>query len=78
MLTNGEYISPLHRVVSSGKERMSAVLFYYPAYDAKIPKLAKQKYSLFENQDVSKDASVDLNSMSFGEFIEEKWKQVKR
>ena len=78
MLTNGEYISPLHRVVSSGKERMSAVLFYYPAYDAKIPTLAKQKYSLFENQELSKDASVDLNSMSFGEFIEEKWKQVKR
>jgi len=64
--------------LSSGKERMSAVLFYYPAYDAKIPTLAKQKYSLFENQDLSKDASVDLNSMSFGEFIEEKWKQVKR
>lgn len=78
MLTNGEYISPLHRVVSSGKERMSAVLFYYPAYDAKIPTLANQKYSLFENQDVRKEASVDLNSMSFGEFIEEKWKQVKR
>ena len=78
MLTNGAYISPLHRVVSSGKERMSAVLFYYPAYDAKIPTLANQKYSLFENQDVKSDANVDLNALSFGEFIEEKWKQVKR
>lgn len=78
MLTNGEYISPLHRVVSSGKERMSAVLFYYPAYDAKIPVLANQKYSLFENQDSSKEVVTDINSMSFGEFIEEKWKQVKR
>jgi isopenicillin N synthase-like dioxygenase len=78
MLTNGEYISPLHRVVSSGKERMSAVLFYYPAYDAKIPTLAKQKYSLFENQDVSQEAVTDISTMSFGEFIEEKWKQVRR
>jgi len=78
MLTNGEYISPMHRVVSSGKERISAVLFYYPAYDAKIPTLAKQKYSLFENQDSSKEAVADISSMSFGEFIEEKWKQVKR
>ena len=78
MLTNGEYISPLHRVVSSGSERMSAVLFYYPAYDAKIPTLAKQKYSLFENQNQTQDTVADISSMSFGEFIEEKWKQVRR
>jgi len=54
------------------------VLFYYPAYNAKIPTLANQKYSLFENQDSSKEVVTDINSMSFGEFIEEKWKQVKR
>jgi len=53
-------------------------LFYYPAYDAKIPTIANQKYSLFENQDISQDASIDINSISFGEFIEEKWKQVRR
>jgi len=80
LLTGGNYISPLHRVISSGNERLSAVLFYYPAFDAKIPLMGKQQYSLFSDQQqggvsVSKD---ELAEKSFGEFIAEKWMQVKR
>lgn len=80
LLTGGQFISPLHRVVSAGRERMSAVLFYYPSYDARIPLLGKQTYSLFSDQqekggNISKD---ELMNKSFGQFIAEKWQQVKR
>jgi isopenicillin N synthase-like dioxygenase len=82
LLTDGQYISPLHRVVSNGKERLSAVLFYYPDYEARIPVLGKQDYSLFANQqdgnNSNKSIALDIEKMSFGEFIAEKWQQVKR
>ncbi|KAJ3267697.1 hypothetical protein HK104_005702, partial [Borealophlyctis nickersoniae] len=39
LLTGGKVLSPLHRVVTPEKERLSAVFFYYPSYDAKIPNL---------------------------------------
>jgi isopenicillin N synthase-like dioxygenase len=80
LLTGGKYISPKHRVVSEGKERTSAVFFYYPSYDAKIPPLANQDYSLFVNQKENGEAvSPDnLAEFSFGEYIAEKWLQVKR
>jgi len=80
LLTGGEYISPLHRVVSSGRERMSAVLFYYPSYDAKMPLLGGQDYSLFKDQREFVDLPIihTIPKNSFGEFIEEKWLQVQR
>lgn len=80
LLTGGKYISPLHRVVSSGNERLSAVLFYYPAFDARIPTMGHQAYSLFtDQQQGGKDISIsELEGMSFGEFIAEKWRQVRR
>jgi len=80
LLTGGEYKSPLHRVVSSGQERMSAVLFYYPAYDARIPLLTGQDYSLFKNQKTDGKA-IDADALSrkpFGQYIQEKWEQVQR
>jgi isopenicillin N synthase-like dioxygenase len=80
LLTSGEYISPLHRVVSEGKERMSGVLFYYPSYDAKIPLLGNQTYSLFTNQ-LEDGGVVDASSITekpFGQYIREKWEQVQR
>lgn len=80
LLTGGEYVSPLHRVVSEGKERMSAVLFYYPSYDARIPMLANQDYSLFRDQQENGHQlhKNELGDKSFGQFIAEKWQQVKR
>ena len=80
LLTRGEYSSPLHRVVSEGKERMSGVLFYYPSYDARIPLLGKQDYSLFKNQ-VKDGGMVDTTAVTdkpFGQYIREKWEQVQR
>jgi isopenicillin N synthase-like dioxygenase len=80
LLTGGKYISPVHRVISSGNERLSSVLFFYPAYDAKIPLMGQQQYSLFTDQ---QPGGVTINKhelpeKSFGEFIAEKWRQVKR
>ncbi|KAF9114029.1 hypothetical protein BGX27_000297 [Mortierella sp. AM989] len=46
LLTGGKLISPLHRVVSNGKEeRYSMCCFYYPDYDAKIPLLVQDEAS---------------------------------
>jgi len=80
LLTGGSYISPLHRVISSGNERLSAVLFYYPAFDAKIPLIGNQDYSLFTDQQQGGFSlnKEELSDKSFGEFIAEKWRQVKR
>ncbi|KAG0268640.1 hypothetical protein DFQ27_006142 [Actinomortierella ambigua] len=61
LLTGGKFISPLHRVVSNGEqERYSMCCFYYPDYDARIPRLvpesetrgqaAKASYSLLRDQ----------------------------
>eukprot|EP00457_Paulinella_chromatophora_P007997 gb/GEZN01008024.1/.p1 GENE.gb/GEZN01008024.1/~~gb/GEZN01008024.1/.p1 ORF type:complete len:423 (-),score=44.63 gb/GEZN01008024.1/:125-1393(-) len=37
LLTEGRYLSPLHRVVNRDQERLSTVFFYYPDYDSRIP-----------------------------------------
>jgi isopenicillin N synthase-like dioxygenase len=65
LLTRGKLISPLHRVVSNGKEeRYSMCCFYYPDYDAKIPVLvqddisgqaATASYSLLRDQRADED-----------------------
>ena len=81
LLTGGRYISPLHRVVSEGKERCSAVFFYYPDYDARIPLLNNDKrYSLFKEQRMGgKGLKLkEIEEKSFGEYINEKWTQVAR
>ncbi|KAF9354445.1 hypothetical protein BGX34_011016 [Mortierella sp. NVP85] len=44
LLTRGQLISPLHRVVSNGQEeRYSMCCFYYPDYHAKIPLLVEEQ-----------------------------------
>lgn len=80
LISDGKLKSPLHRVVSDGRERYSSVLFYYPNYDAKIPKLNnKADLSLFKNQvEGGKEKEFNLEKMSFGEYIGEKWVQVSR
>lgn len=78
LLTHGEYISPLHRVISEGVERTSGVFFFYPDYDARIPVLGKQQYSLLTNQKKSADSKIDPGETPFGEFIRKKWEQVQR
>ncbi|KAF9204348.1 hypothetical protein BGZ49_005400 [Haplosporangium sp. Z 27] len=65
LLTGGKLISPLHRVVSNGKEeRYSMCCFYYPDYDAKIPLLVQDEvsgqaasgnYSLLRDQRAEED-----------------------
>ena len=80
MLTGGSYVSPLHRVIAEHRERLSAVFFYYPAYDARIPLLGTQSYSLLHNQQ-QRGGVVDrarLAEMSFGDYLTEKWRQVQR
>ncbi|KAJ3057310.1 hypothetical protein HK097_009263 [Rhizophlyctis rosea] len=70
LLTNGRVVSPLHRVVSPKQERLSAVFFYYPDYDARIPVLSGDgeggdsgsiaRLSLFRDQSIVLDESERL------------------
>ncbi|KAF9359974.1 hypothetical protein BGX26_010902 [Mortierella sp. AD094] len=79
LLTGGKLISPLHRVVSNGKEeRYSMCCFYYPDYDAKIPLLVQDEargqaasgsYSLLRDQRAEEDrntSSKDQDGVSNG------------
>ncbi len=51
MLTEGRYISPLHRVTTSAKERISFVLFFYPSFDSRVQvRSPSQIYSLLRDQ----------------------------
>ena len=80
LISGGKFKSPLHRVVSQGKERISGVFFYYPDYEARIPMMENQKeYSLFKEQKQGRSMEAEeLKGKSFGEYIGEKWKQVTR
>ncbi|ORX96214.1 Clavaminate synthase-like protein [Basidiobolus meristosporus CBS 931.73] len=85
LLTQGRYISPLHRVSLAQEERYSMVFFFYPSYDAEIPILngdTAQDYSLFNNQrnsDHSASAGKGVETLpAFGDYIVEKWRQVFR
>lgn len=79
LLTNKKFISPLHRVVHNERERISIVFFFYPDYEARIPRIGEGNYSLFKDQ--KKGSGVkweDIENKSFGEYIMEKWRQVER
>ena len=80
LLTGGNYISPLHRVASPDKERISGVFFYYPSFDAEIPMMGQQDYSLFKNQQQDGNAldKEVIAAKPFGKYIQEKWEQVQR
>ena len=80
LLTGGNYISPLHRVASPDKERISGVFFYYPSFDAEIPLMGQQDYSLFKNQQQDGNAldKEVIAAKPFGKYIQEKWEQVQR
>ena len=76
ILSNGKFISPLHRVIppSMGhKERLSFVLFFYPKYDATIPKIIdsdsndivrnqKHEYSLNKDQSQQLDDNTKMKN----------------
>ncbi|KAG0003593.1 hypothetical protein BGZ80_008227 [Entomortierella chlamydospora] len=76
LLTGGKLISPLHRVVSNGKEeRYSMCCFYYPDYDAKIPLLVQDEargqaasgsYSLLRDQRSEEDKDVSSKDQNGG------------
>ncbi|KAG0302635.1 hypothetical protein BGZ97_002256 [Linnemannia gamsii] len=77
LLTGGKLISPLHRVVSNGKEeRYSMCCFYYPDYDAKIPLLVQDQevhgqaasgnYSLLRDQRDEEDAKQGQDASAAG------------
>eukprot|EP01006_Ploeotia_vitrea_P004621 TRINITY_DN115014_c0_g1_i1.p1 TRINITY_DN115014_c0_g1~~TRINITY_DN115014_c0_g1_i1.p1 ORF type:complete len:338 (-),score=20.91 TRINITY_DN115014_c0_g1_i1:123-1136(-) len=83
-LMNNSFKSPLHRVVTGEQERTSFVFFYYPSYDAEIPKVdvdtgKDSAYSLLKNQNEGEgEQHVEVPAGSFGKFILHKWEQVQR
>ncbi|OQS01406.1 hypothetical protein ACHHYP_01058 [Achlya hypogyna] len=85
LLTKGRWVSPVHRVVNhhTDKERYSMVYFYYPDYDAKIPEpetdtVAARQAGIASKLNTLVDGSLDLSSVSFGDYIASKWANVQR
>ena len=86
ILSDGEFVSPLHRVLlpmedDDVDERMSFVFFFYPEYNAKIPKSkSKREYSLLQDQskmDRQLKEAFDPD-ISFGAYVKQKWQQITR
>ncbi|KDO25437.1 hypothetical protein SPRG_09379 [Saprolegnia parasitica CBS 223.65] len=86
LLTKGKWVSPIHRVVSenTSEERYSMVFFYYPDYDARIPKPQSATKTAIAQEAITStlntlvDGSLDLEKTSFGEYIASKWAHVQR
>lgn len=80
LMTGGEVVSPLHRVVlHPSQHRHSMVFFYYPDYDARMPPLSSsQPLSFLKNQRVGDESKTFDPNQPFGEYIMEKWDQVFR
>jgi len=79
LASDGLFVSPRHRVVSPARlERYSLVFFWYPDYDSKVPATAAAAgLSLLECQ-LDGETCGERADVSFGQFIEDKWKQVSR
>lgn len=84
LISGGRYKSPIHRVISDQKiERLSHVFFYYPPYDAMMPKLNSSQAKLYAtNGDNSYNTLLATNSQAdtnnFGDYIINKWLGVQR
>lgn len=90
--TRGRWKSPLHRVVSTHRERTSLCYFHYPAFDTPMPKLdhetdvmvageSHKRISFVQDQSVESgrspgDSHLALPTM--GLAIAAKWRQVSR
>ncbi|KAF0686453.1 Aste57867_21730 [Aphanomyces stellatus] len=81
LLTQGTWVSPIHRVINDASERYSMVFFYYPTYDAKIP--ISPKPTAASGDGIAKfntllDGHQSTLDMSFGAYISSKWANVQR
>lgn len=85
LFSGGRIKSPLHRVVNGGNDRYSLVFFYYPNFDASIPKMDDssllRSVSLLHDQRGGGWVGDDVlgeDNVSFGEYIAGKWASVQR
>ncbi|KAJ1559733.1 hypothetical protein HK405_009551 [Cladochytrium tenue] len=94
LLTGGQVVSPLHRVVrpraADGGDRTSFVFFFYPGYDSEaVPAggsevVADRGVSLLKDQTATgatDGRALDVESLrgvKFGEYILKKWASVAR
>lgn len=85
MITKGNVLSPLHRVISTSAERTAFVYFAYPSYNAPIPAFLSPNMSLYQDQSATTTNSIGVRRVekiqdfdSFGDFIFEKWNSVSR
>ncbi len=84
LMTSGQILSPLHRVISTTEERTSFVFFAYPSFECPVPdvNIENGELSLFSNQSEKGSAIggklLVTTHKSFGSFIHEKWHSVAR
>lgn len=92
LMTNRRWKSPLHRVISTSRERTSLCYFHYPAFDTPVPRLDDTAIAkVAEQQDICLSFVQDQSAKSgntasashlalstMGLAIAEKWSQVSR
>jgi isopenicillin N synthase-like dioxygenase len=86
IMTKGHCLSPLHRVISTAKERTSLVYFAYPTYTSSIPSFHSPLLSIYQDQNGNgeniglrqHDTEKLKEYKCFGDFINSKWASVGR
>lgn len=84
LITGGQCVSPVHRVVAADRERMSMVFFYYPDFDAVIPSVAEanriggNRGDQMQSFNNLLDGTVTKADGCFGDYIMAKWAGVQR
>lgn len=93
LLSNGRFVSPIHRVSTPTEERHSLVYFFYPNYEAVLPHTSSSSSAKgiggHSKQEGFHTASKFNNlldgtiqdhehNLSFGEYISRKWAGVQR
>jgi isopenicillin N synthase-like dioxygenase len=85
LTTNGQCVSPVHRVIADDRERYSMVFFFYPDFEAVLPSVSSTRIGGNRGENKSDevfnnllDGTVTKTDACFGEYIMAKWAGVQR
>lgn len=80
LVTNGNCLSPVHRVLLNKRERYSLVFFYYPDFDAVVPNFENDLNIATKGKAFNTllDGTVRNVNGCFGEYHMDKWANVQR
>jgi isopenicillin N synthase-like dioxygenase len=77
LLSHGSYHSPIHRVDTPERERLSYVYFHYPNQNAKLADYAEEAPEKSAHNTLL-DLGPDAYQLCFADYIARKWAAVRR